>query len=59
MILKALKSKTIWFNIINLALFGFETYSGIYIIDPKLHAFIVTIGNGLLRFVTNKPLNEK
>lgn len=51
----ALKSKTIWFNLIT----GVVSVAGILPIDPAISALIVAVGNVALRFVTSVPLEAK
>lgn len=54
------KSKTLWFNVIT----GAVTVAGVLAnsalaADPKIQAAValfITIGNGVLRFMTNEPL---
>lgn len=51
----ALKSKTIWFNLIT----GIVSVAGAWPIDPAVSALIVAVGNVVLRFATTVPLEEK
>ena len=53
-----LKSKTIDFNAICLAAFALLTGFGIEV-PAEVVAAVVTIGNFILRFFTDKPLSEK
>lgn len=51
----AIKSKTIWFNLIT----GIVSVAGVLPIDPAVSALIVAVGNVALRFVTSVPLEDK
>lgn len=51
----ALKSKTIWFNLVT----GLVSIAGVLPIDPATSALIVAVGNVALRFITTEPLSAK
>lgn len=51
----ALKSKTIWFNLVT----GLISIAGVLPIDPATSALIVAVGNVALRFITTEPLSAK
>ena len=52
----ALKSKTLWFNIVTLALAGTQTLLTQDIIPPEFIALIIALGNVALRYLTSKPI---
>ena len=52
----ALKSKTLWFNIVTLALAGTQTLLTQDIIPPEFVALIIALGNVALRYLTSKPI---
>lgn len=47
------KSKTMWFNIITLALGVLEVINGVYLVDSQQLLLINGVGNLLLRYVTD------
>ena len=49
-------SKTLWFNIVTLALGIVQLVSDVYIIPEDYLALILGVGNLVLRFLTSKPL---
>lgn len=51
------QSKTIWFNLITIALGIFGVINDVYSIDPKLLALINGIGNVFLRFLTDQKIS--
>lgn len=56
------KSKTIWFNVITIALAVIQQVQPMIPDNTEFYkylAFTVAIGNTLLRFFTDKPLNAK
>lgn len=52
----AWKSKTLYFNLLTIALGVLEVYTGVYYVDPQLLALINGVGNVVLRFVTSEPV---
>lgn len=56
--MKLFKSKTIDFNVIVPALWGFFIAIGIDIPEPVMVG-VLAIGNFILRLITNKPISEK
>lgn len=53
-----LKSKTFWFNLISgVIMFLSETHGKV--VPTEIATSIIVAGNIVLRFLTNKPLNEK
>lgn len=58
-IVQCAKSKTIWWNVINLTLLSLEIYFQEFPIDPKQQAVIMSLGNLYLRFLTSKPISDK
>jgi hypothetical protein len=46
------KSKTVWFNIIALALAVYGIVDKSYFLDPKITALVFGIGNIFIRFIT-------
>jgi len=55
----ALLSKTVWFNVIMLAIGVITILSKNHSIDPKILADITGIGNLILRLVTTGSLADK
>lgn len=55
----ALKSKTVWFNVITGVLAVVDKLSGTDLVSAEILAIVVTVGNFALRFLTSKPLVEK
>ena len=55
---KLLKSKTIDFNIIVPAIYGFLKAMGIEI-PEEVMVGVLAIGNFILRLITTKPISEK
>jgi len=53
----ALRSKTVWFNLITGALEIANLFAPV--LPPGSMTAINVVGNVLLRFVTTKPLSEK
>lgn len=53
----ALKSKTVWFNIITGAIELTNAFAPF--LPPGTAMAVNVVGNVLLRFVTDKPLSEK
>lgn len=53
------KSATVNFNALGIALFAIDVISGSDIITGDTAVIIGAIGNILLRFKTNKPLEDK
>lgn len=53
-----LKSKTFYFNLIS-GILAFVNEATGKIIDEQTAIIIITIGNIILRMITNKPLTEK
>ena len=58
-IVQSAKSKTIWWNFLNLVLLSLEIYFEQFPIDPKQQAVIMSLGNLYLRYLTSKPIAEK
>lgn len=52
-------SKTLWFNIITIALGVVDVVSGVYVINPEYIALVNGVGNVLLRMVTSEPVKLK
>jgi hypothetical protein len=53
-----LKSKTFWFNLVSgIVMFLSETNGKV--VSTEIATSIIVAGNIVLRFLTNKPLNEK
>jgi len=51
-----LKSKTLWFNVITIAIGLVEVITKTYPIDPQALAFIMGFGNFLLRLLSGDAL---
>jgi len=49
-------SKTVWFNVLVFAIGGFEALGSVSVLSPEILLAISTVGNFLLRFVTDKKL---
>ncbi len=52
-------SKTLWFNLLTIALGVVDVVSGVYVINPEYIALINGVGNVLLRIVTTEPVKLK
>lgn len=57
--LGALKSKTIWFNVIMLVIMGAGLIDSQFPLDPRILALILGFGNFGLRFITTGSLSDK
>lgn len=55
----AMRSKTVWFNLVMLVLLGSELVNSQYPLDPKVLALIAGFGNLALRFITTGSLADK
>jgi len=53
------KSKTIWFNLITLALGVLEILNGVYMVDAQQLLLVNGVGNLLLRYVTDTAVTLK
>ena len=52
-------SKTFWFNLVAGAIYASDKLLGSNIIPDKYLVEVTTIGNVILRFLTNKSLDKK
>ena len=50
------KSKTVWFNVITIGLGIMGVFNQTYPIDPQTMAFIVGIGNLILRLISEEKI---
>lgn len=57
--IQSIKSKTIWWNFLNLLLLSLEIIFKSYPIDPKLQLTIMSLVNLYLRYLTDKPVSAK
>ncbi len=55
----AFHSRTVWFNVLTLALGIFELVTQTYTVNPHTIFLFNGIGNLILRFVTTKPLSQR
>jgi len=53
------KSKTVWFNLITLALGVLEILNGVYMVDAQQLLLVNGVGNLLLRYVTDTAVTLK
>jgi len=49
-------SKTLWFNVITIALGSLEIITKTYPIDPGILAIIMGLGNVILRFISGNAI---
>jgi hypothetical protein len=54
----ALKSKTVWFNVVTGTLEIVNVLNG-SVIPSAVAGTVITVGNIVLRFLTTKPLDQK
>lgn len=53
------QSKTMWFNVITLALGVLEVLSGVYLLDSQQLLLVNGVGNLLLRYITDTAITLK
>lgn len=50
-------SKTFWFNVASAALLVLQEVSASQLLSPEKQVIATLVGNILLRFITNQPVN--
>lgn len=53
-----LKSKTVWLNVIGGAIAIVQALQGQPWIDPEIQVLILSVLNGILRFITKQPIGK-
>jgi hypothetical protein len=56
---QSIKSKTLWWNFLNLLLLSLEIIWNNFYIDPKWQITIMALINLYLRYLTTKPVSAK
>lgn len=56
---KALKSKTLWFNLVGLVILAAEYLQALELGEPAMQAIglVLVLGNGILRMLTKQPVS--